>query len=184
MNVNYDLSQLLGYIGIFVTIIFGLWGIYVTIRNKYFPQITFVLKKSIALFDTIVKNIPELSISYNGAPINQNLILIEAALVNTGKKDILPTMIEKPIYLSLPDYYKWIAGKIISTSNNIEATITLSDPTIVINSGLFKLNEYIIFQALLEVPNDNNVAKIEKKIDKIIKFSHRIADMRNIINIK
>lgn len=183
MNIPYDLSQLFGYLGIFATILFGIWGIYIAIKYRKIVQISFVLRKSIALFDTIVKNIPELSVLYNGSPISQNLLLIEGALVNTGTKDILPTMIEKPICLNLPEDYKWITAKIISTHNNVDAAITLSDPTLTINSGLLKINEYIIFQALLQAPHDDNIAKIENNIHKIIKYSHRIADMPNIKNI-
>lgn len=184
MDITYDLSHLLGYLSIFATILFGIWGIYVTIKNRFFARITFVLKKSIALFDTIVKNIPELSILYEGAPISQNLMLIEGALVNTGTKDILPTKIEKPISLNLPEDYKWVAAKIISTSNNVEADITLNDLNLTINSGLIKINEYIVIQALLQAPHDDNMGKIENKMQKIIKCCHRIADMPNIKNLR
>lgn len=184
MNIDYDLSHLLGYLGIIVTIMLGGWGIYVTLKYKHSVRVSFVLRKSIALFDTIVKNITELSVLYKGSPITQNLILIEGALVNTGNKDILPTMIERPISLNLPEDYKWLTAKIISISNNVEADINISDPTLTINSGLFKINEYIRFQALLQANHEENISKLENKLNKIIKFSHRIADMQKIKNIK
>jgi len=148
--------------GIFATILFGIWGIYIALKYRSSVQISFILNKSIALFDTIVKNIAELAVLYKGAPVTQNLILIEGALVNTGTKDILPTMIEKPICLNLPEDYKWLTAKIISTSNNIEANIKVKDTLLTIDSGLFKLNEYIRFQALLQVSYEDNVAKTEK----------------------
>lgn len=184
MNINYDLPHLLGYLGVFATILFGIWGIYIALKYRHSVRVNFVLRKSIALFDTIVKNITELSVSYKGLPITQNLILIEGALVNTGNKDILPTMIERPICLNLPEDYKWLTAKIISTSNSVEANIIVSDQILTINSGLFKINEFIHFQALLQAPHEANIAKIENKLDKIINLSHRIADMSKIKNVK
>jgi len=170
--------------GIIVTILLGVWGIYVTIKYRHSVRVSFVLRKSIALFDTIVKNITDLSVLYKGSPVTQNLILIEGALANTGNKDILPTMIERPICLNLPKDYKWLTAKIISTSNNVEADLNISDPTLTVNSGLFKINEHIHFQALLQVPHEINVVNIENKMDKIINISHRIADMSKIKILK
>jgi len=89
-------------------------------------------------------------------------------------------MIERPICLNLPEDYKWLTAKVISASDNVEANLTINDPTLMINSGLLKLNEYIRFQALLQAPHEGNITNLENKLDNIINISHRIADLPKI----
>lgn len=184
-----ELSTLLGFIGILASAIFGIWGIYYSIKQRYPGKITFIKEHSIALFDAIVKNLPELSILYKQNPVTPNLVLIQGALVNTGKKDISPTMVEKPISISLPEGYKWITAKVISFSENVIAEIHLLDETnLVLNNGLFRCKEYIRFQALVEVPGNEEdrkeIQSIKEKIGDYLIFSHRISDTRQINKIE
>lgn len=185
-----DVSTSLGFIGILASIIFGIWGIYYTIKQRYPGQITFIKEQTIALFDTIVKNLPELSVLYKGAAVSPNIVLIRGALVNSGKKDISPTMVEKPITISLPEKYKWITAKVISTSENVQSDITLRDErTLEVNNSLFRCKEYICFQALAEVPSDEkNHQKddmpIKEELGDSLSFSHRIEDTREIEKIE
>lgn len=184
-----DLSTSLSFIGIIASIIFGIWGIYYAIRQKYPGQITYIKEYTIALFDAIVKNLPELSIIYKNAPVTPNLVLIQGDLVNTGKKDISPAMVENPITISLPEGYKWITAKVISFSENINANIDLiNDTNLKVNIGLFRCKEYIRFQALVEVPLGQGDQKahqaLKDKLGDFLLFSHRIADTRQINKIE
>jgi hypothetical protein len=172
-----------GVIGAFGT----LYGVYLTIKYRSTKQFSFVIIKSIALFDTLVKNIPDLSIFYKGHNITPELILIELALLNTGTQDITPETIEKPISITLPEEYKWLSvGKTVFSSD-IEADIKIiHDQKIEINTGLFKLNDFIRFQSLLSVPERDHFFKnlISGDFTKIFKFTNRISDLEiSIINL-
>jgi hypothetical protein len=94
-------------IGIGLTTIFGIWSIVRFSRQKKYPgQIFFVVENNIALFDSILKNSPELKILYEDQPINEGLVLLKGALVNTGIKDISKNMTTNYPSFSLPKNYK------------------------------------------------------------------------------
>ena len=57
-------SDILAVLGIVATIIFGVWGIIIVIRRRYPGQLTYVKESYIGLFDSIVKNVPELAVLY------------------------------------------------------------------------------------------------------------------------
>ena len=184
-----DLSTSLGVIGLLI----GLWGIYLAIKqNRYPAEVTLIKENWIPLFDTIVKNISELAVLYKSAPINPNLVLIHATLLNTGSKDSNQSMVEKPITLTLPTGHKWLEAKVITKANdavvelkidrgdtiNVEhLSFTLGD-TITVNHHLFRCNEYIAIQALAEVPHRGNNCNAE--LWSAIKLDHRISDMGKI----
>ena len=63
----------------------GGWGIYLWFVSRRYPgQISFVLENCIALFDTIVKNFPEISIHYQNSQVSEGLVLLKGYLLNTG----------------------------------------------------------------------------------------------------
>ena len=182
-------SNLFTWLGIgfgVIGILIGIWGIYITRKYRRIIQYNLVVINSIVLFDTIVKNIPELSISYKGSEINPDLILIECALVNTGTSAVLTDMIEEPVILLLPEEHKWVAVEKVISSPGMNIDLSLPVPQkMVINSGLFKVGDFIRFKALLLVPRDNIIFQTIKmgNLDKIISITHRIADMKDIIII-
>lgn len=183
-----ELKNLLAIIGVVVTAAFGVWGVFLTIKlSRYSGRITFVKEQTIALFDAIVKNLDELSITYKGQEIGHNIVLIECALVNTGKFDISPTMIQKPIAISLPENFRWLTAKIVSTSADVNAQVEMeNDNTIKLNPGFFRCNEYIRFQALAEVPTNeddkkqNHKVSISEQLEKSMQFTQRILNTRKI----
>jgi hypothetical protein len=183
-----DLPLTIGLLGLIISA----WGIYLVLKYRYFlGQISFVKEHTIALFDTIVKNLPDLAVLYKDKPVTPNLVLIRGALLNSGKKDISPAMVEKPITIKLPNGYRWIESKLISASENLKAAINMVDTqSLILETGLFKPNEYVRFEALLEAPIENgNINRsskelIQGKVDKAIEFSHRIADLRKINKMK
>lgn len=184
-------TNILTIAGIFISSIFGAWGIYVALKQRFQREITFIREQSIALFDTIVKNLPELSVKYKDSPVKPNLVLIIGALVNSGKSDISPpSIIEQPIRISLPEGYKWLTSKVISSSENVEAEIKVeNDNNLVLDNGLFMQKEYIRFQALAEVPiedsnGNKNKHSLDDQLEESLKFSHRIADLHEIKKLK
>jgi hypothetical protein len=162
-----------------------LWGIYLIIKRKYPGEITFVQESCLGLFDSIVKNMPELAVHYKGSPVGEGLVLLKGSLLNTGSKDISESMVEEKISVSLPEKFRWLTAKVVSTSPKVQAQVEISDRSLVLETGLFRCSEYVRFEALAEVPTkhprDNKEAKsIEKRLIKALTINHRIADTQKI----
>lgn len=92
----------LGIVSILATVVFGIWGLYVVVRRKYPGGLTLVVDDCIGLFDTIVKNFPDLAVLYHEQPVSHGLVLFKGTFLNSGTKDITPEMVETPITLALP----------------------------------------------------------------------------------
>jgi hypothetical protein len=94
-------------------------------RSRRLPKIVLLREQTIALFDEIMKELPELSVSYKQVPIAKNHVLFKGALVNTGNKDITEAMITKPISISIGPTDKWINMKVISASEDVHGTLRI-----------------------------------------------------------
>ena len=168
----------LAAISVVATVIFGVIPLYKKFR--YPAKITFVKESTINLFDSIVKNLQDLKMTYKENPVSQDLVLIKGAILNSGSKDITKTMIEQPLELNIPTGYKWLTAKIISTAKNVKAGATIkNDQTITFELGLFRCKEYIHFEALAECPAETSKTKPypdRKNIEEAMVFIHRIAD--------
>ena len=125
-----DLLTVLTIIGIVITAVLGIWGIYAVVRSRYPGQITLVRENTIALFDAIVKHFPEISITYKNSAVSEGLVLLKAALLNTGSKDIAPEMVDKKVSLTLPDNFKWLNAKVTSSSPDSHGFIKVNPNTL------------------------------------------------------
>jgi hypothetical protein len=187
----------LSVISLIVTVVgailgaFGiLFGLYTYVKSKKYPgQITFVKEDCISLVDSIIRNLPNLNITYNEKSISDRVVLLKGYLVNTGKIDIKREMINNPIILSLPEGYRWLEVKQVSSSSGIVADIHIlsdNDRNIEFKFELLKREEFIQFEALAEVPdiNEENKDKTEKPpstiLEKAIAFDSRISDTGKI----
>lgn len=167
-------------IGIAVSVIFGVLGIYLTLKSRYPGRITFVNEQMIELFDAVGNSLDKLAVTYDGNNINQNLVLLNGAFINSGKTDIEPGMVEKPITLKLPEGYKWLTAKLVKSATNATLNI-LDEKHISISTGLFRCGEYVRFHALAQVPDDDKSDKsISKRLRAALKFEHRITNTKNI----
>ncbi len=178
-------SNILGILGIVATIVFGVWGIIIVVRRKYPGQLTYIKESNIGLFDSIVKNLPGLSVLYNNAPVGQGLVLIKGAILNTGSKDITNEMVEQKLTFALPEGFRWLTAKIVGNSGNAVGAIDIQDRSLVFTTGLFRCNESIRFQAIAEVPVQNakegqQKQGIEERLDEALSISHRIADTQKV----
>ena len=181
------IGTLLGIIGITISALFGLWGIYVAARHRYPGRIDFVKEQTIALFDAIVKDLPSVSILYEGVPVKENLVLIKGALLNSGSLDISPSNVETPISINLPEGFRWIAASVIHASKNIIASIKIEKETkLVIDTSLFRCKEHVTLQALAEVPLDkkDHDVSFENLLESSIEFVHRIANTGRVKTIE
>jgi hypothetical protein len=165
-----DQTTLLSIAGITITVVLGIWSIYLAVRHRYPGRITFIEELSIELIGSLTKNLPDLSIRYKDLPVADNLLLFKGYLLNNGRKDIAPGMVEQPLYIDLPLGFKWLAANISSASPNVKATLAIKgERRIEFTLGLFRCGEHFKLEALVEGP-------VGKSLGQAIVFSHRIAD--------
>ena len=166
-------------IGIFISVIFGLIGIYLTIRSKYSGRVTFVNEQTIELFDAIGNSLDKLAVTYNGSAVNENLVLLNGAFIKSGKFDITKDMVEQPITITLPKGYKWLTGRIVDSTVKAEF-IQVDDNNVSISTGLFRCGEYIRFHALAQLPETDKDVSNSERFKKAISFKHRIVNTKSI----
>ncbi len=178
-------GTILTIVGLLATVIFGVIPLYRKFR--YPAKVTFVKESAISLFDSIVRNLPDLKMTYKEAPVSQELILIRGAILNEGFKDITESMTEQPLKLNLPKGYKWLTAQVISASKNVTVDIDIeNERALVFRIGLFRCREYIRFEALAECPSLETATEKpipdRKNIEEVMYFTHRIADTENKVN--
>lgn len=166
--------------GIIISILIGFWGIWYTRKTRRYTSISFVEKEFLPLFKTIIKNLNFLEIKYKGIPISDNLVLIKASLVNTGNVDIDKSKIFKPITISLPNYFRCIEIAPTEKSKDINVNLLSDNNTITIEWDLFKQNEFISFDLLVEVVTSETIPNYEEKRLSYYLINHRIADLTRI----
>lgn len=174
-----------------IAVSFTLWitGDLSTFLRKYPSSITFVRQRSIGLFDEVLKTFPNLDVNYNNIQIEKNLVLIKGSFINSGKHDLTLSDIEKPITLILPDSYEWLEANIVSKSSELKAEVIITDnSSMIVKTKLFRKNEFIRFQALVSVPENevitNKDNKLEQSLYQKLKIEHRIANTGKIKTIK
>jgi RNA-binding protein YhbY len=166
-------------LGVSVSVIFGVVGIYLTVKSRYSGAITFVNEQTIELFDAIGNSLDNLAVTYDGCDVNDNLVLLNGAFINSGKMDLTKDMVEKPITIILPDGFKWLSGRIIESK--VKAQLELKDDnTISIETGLFRRGECVRFHALAQLPDNEDGDSNSKRLNDSLKFDHRITNTKNI----
>ena len=183
-----DTTTTIAVFGIAATCVFGGLTIWLARRRRYPGRITYFEEGSIGLFDAIVRNLEDLSVIYKNKPVSENIVLLKGYIVNTGTKDITPAMIEEPLALKLPEGFKWLDVKVVSSSTSIKAGLEIKKETSAeFDLGLFRVNEYVQFQALVEVAAIQAQAEGGRaetptwRLKKALKALHRIADTEKTI---
>lgn len=172
--------------GIILTAIFGFWTIILYLKKKYPCKIIFVAQNIIGLYDSLVKNLPELTVLYNGKNVEENLFLLRGAFLNNGKKDITEAMVEKELTLHLPKRYKILTAKVTSEESGISVSSEIVDhQKIRFKLGLFRVEEFFKIEILIEDLSTiksvrDSVLEAEINIFRNIYFTHRIADTRKV----
>jgi len=179
--MNFDLNILLGILGLILTIGFGILGIYYVKRKKYPGSISYIEDYSTGLFNSLIKNFSEISITYDGQNISQQIAFVKGYLLNDGIIDISNQMTEQPITVHLPENFKWLRAKIIDKSNeNLSSLKIINHRTIQFNLELFRIDEYLAFEALAEVPETDDKKSAGQILSRNITFNHRIANTTKI----
>jgi hypothetical protein len=174
-------SDTLGLLGIFISTLFGIWGLFVGYKSIRYPgEITFFLEQEISLLNDSALKIPNLELKYKDKTLEDNIILLSGHILNSGNQDVSQSMIEKPLSCLLPEGFKWLEFKITGESNkDLQISANLNSPLeINFNLGLFRKNESFNFQAL--VLTGKNVNPKNDSLSKLITWSHRIANVAKI----
>jgi hypothetical protein len=151
MVLVIDWSFWLTIVSIVATAVFGVWAIILAKSWSYPGQITYFRGKPIRLFDDITGSLAHLTVSYKGEPVQKNLTLLKGFLVNTGRKDITNEMVEKALTFQLMDGYRWLEVSARASTDGDERAKIVNLKTVVFSLGLFRCNEFIRFEALVEV---------------------------------
>lgn len=174
---------ILTIIGVIISLIFGVVGIYLAVRKQQYPgEITFIKESIVSLFGEIVEHIENLQITYKTQPIQRNLVLLKGHLLNTGSIDITQEKVKGNLTAILPEGYRWLESKIIATSSGLESNLSIyQENELSFDLGLFRRDETISFQALAQIPPAENEKKISDLFDKVLIWHHRIAETKNNI---
>lgn len=170
-------SDILTIIGLILTVVFGIWGIIITIRKRYPGRITFVEENAIGLFNSIIKSFSEIKIQYNDDPISEQMIYLKASFINTGSIDLSTKDNSHKLKIELPNDYKWINCKITGHSKDIECNLSTNNGEIVFDFDLLRKNEFIQFEAFAEIKNTDRPASTFRKS---LGFSHRIPNTAKV----
>ena len=178
------IDNVLGITGVVSTLYLGFLGLKYTLKYRKKTEIIFLKHTSISLFKTIVKNLEDIEINFQGKKIDENLILFKGTFFNNGNIDIEKSIIHKPLEIELPQNYTWVMNKLIDSSDGLEVNTTIRNNKLIFEWDLLKEGEYFTFDSLVEYKSDNDaidISDIGKKLLKDIKISHRITDLKNII---
>jgi len=160
-------------VGIIATAVFGMWAILLAKKREYPGKLTYFREKPIRLFDDVVRNLPQVTVNYNGQPVQKNITLMKGFLINTGSKDITTEMVERPLSLELAEGYIWREASAKSSSDSEERAKIINARRVDFSLGLFRCNEYFRFEGLIEVQEG-------KTWQGRLRFAHRIVDTSDV----
>lgn len=187
-----DTTNVLTILGIATTVLLGAWAIYLAVRYSRQVDIAYMEDTCLALIDDITQGISsDLEIRFRNSPVSQNIVLLTGYIINTGKRDISPAMVERRLRLVLPEGFEWIDCQVTDRSKNLEAKIAeITTESIEFKFGLLKIEEYFKFYALATVPTvDDDTLKGRPKppnvrLREVLEFDYRIADMHKIQKLR
>lgn len=176
-----NVSDWLAWFGVVATVIFGAASVYLVLRRRYPSRLAFLVEKEISLFEDIARNLPELSVTYDGKPVSETLVLLRAVILNRGDRDITPEMVARPLEFALPVGFAWRTVKLVQTSTDVRAAASIAEPRrLVLDLGLFRRDEHLTLEAVAEVPRPSGQRPRARGrasvLSDAIQVQHRIAD--------
>lgn len=180
MSVDIILSIL----SVIATIIFGYFGIRYTLKYRKRTEIIFLKNCSISLFKTVVKNLDDIEINFQGKKIDENLILFKGTFFNNGNIDIDQSIVHRPLEIELPLEYSWIRHKLIDSSDGLNINSSIIGNRLIFEWDLLKEGEYFTFDSLVEYKNTNKEESSENDFSRGLinnmKINHRITNLKKI----
>ena len=175
------LGTILAVIGIILTIMFGIYSIWIYQKNKKTISLELQNNECYSLFDDNINRL-NIQLLYNEQPLSNVIILLKARLINNGKIDIDNNRIYSPLKILCKEKFKWLEINTTTQSNGTSASIKQnSDNEVEINWNLLKKDEFIEFEALIEVV-DNEDMQDDKAIQfyNELAFDFRITDLDSV----
>lgn len=174
------MSTGLAVVGLVATLFFGALSIYLMVKRRYPGELTFIPEQCIALFDDLVRNLPDLSVRFRDVFVSDQLVLLRGLLVNTGVKDLSANMVDRPLTAELPEGFRWLAANVTAAKGGPRSQCSVAgEREVQFDLGLFRCNEHVRFEAVAEVPRpEESRGKIDPAnlLRYSLVFTHRIAD--------
>lgn len=180
-----SLSDSLTIGGILISVLFGIWGIYLTLRRAKYPAtLTFVREQSVELLHDFAMKIPNLAVLYKNIPIDKSVVLFSGYLVNDGSLDITKEMIDHPLTCILPGNCSWLEFKVTTAAAELKIESCLVEKCkVILSFNLFRRDESFSFQALALL-DEEHTKKNVSDFAADIRWSHRIAGLGKVKTIQ
>lgn len=179
------LSDTLSILGIVISALFGIWGIYLAVRRAKYPaSLTFVREQSVAILEDFARKIPNLTVLYRDVPVDKSVVLLSGYVVNDGALDISREMTEKPLLCVLPEGCSWLEFKVTTSAPALHVDSALLDAqSAKLEFGLFRRDESFSFQSLALLGGINAKLKASDFAEKV-SWKHRIASLGEIKTVQ
>lgn len=178
-------GNILGGIGVLLTIIFGVYSIWTYRKSKRKVSLEF---KNIQCYSLFRNDINRLNIEliYDKKTLTSELVLLKARIFNNGQIDIDKNRIFSPLKIISTKDFIWLEAKITHFPTGSTAKIeVLNSNEIQINWDLLKSNEYIEFESLIEVEKSINTDNDKTLMfHNDLTFDFRITDLNIILKEK
>lgn len=174
------MEMIIGILGLFATIIFGVLSIDLFKRKRRPCKLTYFPSETINIYRNLTKGFDSIEVLKNDKPIKNNVIFLSGIMSCNGDVDL--TGSDNVVHMWLPEGYKWLDVKIDSCSEGIDAQFSITKETnrdASLCFGLFRVNEYIKLQALVEYENEKKMSSLND-LHRKITFSHRIQNTSDV----
>lgn len=180
-----SIDTLLAIIGVVSTVIFGYIGVRYTLKYRKKTNVVFLKNTCASLFKTIIRDIDDIEINFQGKKIDENLILFKGTFLNNGNVDIDKSIIHKPLEIELPPDFSWKKYMIINASRGLDVELSVNNNKLLFEWDLFKEGEYITFDCLIEYKHVDGEEKdsnqdVSRVLLNDIKFNHRITNLKSV----
>jgi hypothetical protein len=172
------IGTIIGIVGVVATIV----GLYITLHIVKRTSITYVKVAYLSLFQSIVKDMRNLTVQYQGNSIGPEIYLLRSAIINDGNTDVDNLSIHEPIQFTFPTSVKILEYQLVGSQ---KATLLLQDNVLTLTWDLLKTGEAIPFTVL--VKHNDDASKIQEEhpdfletLDKSIKIDARITNLNRI----
>ena len=149
-------------------------------------RLSIVYSPDVQLIDTIAELTPDLSVTYKGEAVSEQLTAVIFSIFNSGKKDIKLSEDDPLLELTLPEKVEWKDIKVVQMSEGVSGGIDYVSGRIVrIKWSLLRTNEFMTFLGFVDNskqdPENNDQATVSsdlfpKGVIKKLVLSDRIPD--------
>jgi hypothetical protein len=177
------LGNILGILGVVLTIVLGYYSIWLTKKTKQITSLTFKKNECFSLFSSAVKNL-KINVEYKDKKIENSLILFRGEITNSGTTDIDKAAIYVPLTISTNEKYSWVEVFLINKRTMTNPSLKrINEREIVIEWDLLKKGEKIEFEALVETKNSGVISNTNNEISDFynsLEFNYRITNLDEI----